>query len=61
MTIHDAIQSLFRTMLHDGETPAAIVGGPLDGLRFFTTEIDGRELLITEMGLLTPEQVSREG
>lgn len=57
MTLDETARQYSAVMLANGREPLVVVGGMLDGLRFFPREIDGVEYLVSEIGLLDPADV----
>jgi hypothetical protein len=58
--LHDTAADYYLAMIANGKVPNVVVGGDLDGLRYFVTEIDGREYWVTDRGLFDPPETSAE-
>jgi hypothetical protein len=58
--LHDTAASYYLVMIANGKQPNVVVGGDLDGLRYFVTEIDGREYWVTDRGLFDPPAADSE-
>ena len=52
--LHQTARDYFLVMIVNGKVPTKVSGGPLDGLKYFVTEIDGCEYWVTEKGLFDP-------
>jgi uncharacterized protein YqjF (DUF2071 family) len=52
--IDETARSFFLAKIANGKLPQVLVGGEQDGLRYFTTEIDGTTYWLTEDGLMVP-------
>lgn len=60
--IHATARAYFLAKVANGKVPEVVVGGPLDGLRYFPVVIDEDEPTqwLTEVGLFTPPDEPRE-
>lgn len=61
MGVDDTAKSWFMVALANGRKPSTILGGPLDGVRYFFQTFDGNDYLISEIGLVTPAEVAEHG
>jgi len=52
--IHDTARQMFLAKITNGDMPQTLVGGQLDGLRYFVLKLDGRTYWITDRGLFDP-------
>jgi len=53
-SIHETASAYFLCKIANGAIPEQVAGGTLDGLRYFTTRIDGAEYWLTDGGLFDP-------
>ena len=53
--IDETAQALFLVKIVNGEPPREVIGGALDGLRYYVVIADGKSYWLTEDGLLTPD------
>lgn len=58
--IHDTAGDYYLAMIANGKVPLEVVGGPLDGVRYFEVEIDGRKYWVTDRGLFDPPEASTD-
>lgn len=56
--LNETARAFFAVKIANAKVPETIVGGCLDGLRYFVTEIDGVTYWLTEDGLFTPPSSS---
>ncbi len=54
--IDETARSLFLVKVVNGAVPETVEGGPLDGLRYFVVEFDGRQCWLTDEGLFPPQE-----
>lgn len=52
--IHATASAWFAVKIANGKVPEVVLGGDLDGLRYFETVIEGVSYWVTEAGLFTP-------
>jgi hypothetical protein len=57
--IHSTARDWFLAKIVNGEQPEVVVGGPRDGLRYFSVTVDGDEYWLAEQLLVTPPSGGR--
>lgn len=54
--INETARSYFATKIANGGVPGRVAGGRLDGLEYFSIELEGAEYWLTARGLFDPAE-----
>jgi hypothetical protein len=54
LEIDETAIAWFEIAVSNGRAPSVVMGGPFDGLRYFRERLDGVDYLVSEIGLLNP-------
>lgn len=59
--IHRTAAAWFAAKIANGERPCAVIGGALDGLRYFAIDLGGWTYWLTDAGLFSaPDETGRK-